>query len=70
MAEARRVHHVPLCLCYSGGRLCLLQGEEEVSNVSEDMPFVFVRMYTFTHMHMETRHPHVIFLSHSLLHLS
>lgn len=54
MAEARRVHHVPLCLCYSGGRLCLLQGEEGVSNVSEDMPFVFVRMYTFTHMHMET----------------
>lgn len=27
-----------------------------VSNVSEDMPFVLV--YTFTHMHMEARHPY------------
>lgn len=50
MAEARRVHPVPLCLCYSGGRLCLLQGEGDVSNVSEGMSS-FVHVYTFMHMH-------------------
>ena len=47
MAEARRVYHAPLCLCNSGGRLCLLPGEGGVSNVSEYMSS-FVHVHTCT----------------------
>lgn len=55
MAESRRVHHVPLCLCYSGDRLCLLQGEGGGSNGFKDMSS-FMHVNMFTHMYMETRH--------------
>lgn len=57
MAESRRVPHVPLCLCYSGDRLCLLQGEGGGSNVFKDMSS-FMHVYMFTHVYMETRHPY------------